>query len=133
MNSPIQSHDSFDGIGLAADGRYLILGYSDSDGPVRIPLRYIFSLEQRPRLVRGRDTSIGGTGHEIPFSEVPVDVLRQARSWLSANAEVARSGGKEGLLRIICQYLDLLEPGNGENYLKRRMDRTVQNQTSFSW
>jgi hypothetical protein len=100
-------------ITLAPDGSKLVLEYSEASEPgAELFFHYVISPQSRPRIITGYSPHSVDTEQEIDYREIPVEVLREARSWLESNLAVAHQRDIS-LARLLSQYLSVLNEKHG--------------------
>ena len=106
----LRTHEHFDGITLAPDGKHLSLDYYDYPEPnAQRFFHYVFSLHSSPKLITGRSPISVDAELELAYEDIPQDVIHDACSWLESNIATAHTQQRKPILQILTNYRVLLE------------------------
>ena len=106
----LRTHEHFDGITLAPDGKHLSLDYYDYPEPdAQRFFHYVFSLHSSPKLITGRSPISVDAELELAYEDIPPDVIHDVCSWLESNMAAAHAQQGHLIFQILTDYRGLLE------------------------
>ena len=106
----LRTHEHFDGITLAPDGKHLSLDYYDYPEPdAQRFFHYVFSLHSSHKLITGRSPISVDAELELAYEDIPPDVIHDVCSWLESNMAAAHAQQGHPIFQILTDYRGLLE------------------------
>lgn len=127
--SCLRTHEHFDGVSLAPDGKQLNLDYYGYPEPcAQRFFHYVISLDSSPKLLSGHTPISVDAEQELAYEDIPRDVIHDACEWLRSNANIAHTSKKESLTATLLEYLDLLDRQRSEPDPRR-----PSTQQTFNW
>jgi hypothetical protein len=106
----LRTHEHFDGITLAPDGKHLSLDYYDYPEPdAQRFFHYVLSLHSSPKLITGRSPISVDSELELAYEDIPPDVIHDLCSWLESNMAAAHAQQGHLIFQILTDYRGLLE------------------------
>jgi len=94
-------------ITLTPDGSKLTVEYSEAPEPgAERFFHYVISIRSKPRVITGHSPHSVDAEHEIDYSEIPGEVVREARRWLESNLAVAQRD--TSFASLLSEYLTVL-------------------------